>query len=37
VLSGGDPRAVASERDVRALFAHYGEWAGLAAFHAVSL
>jgi 3-methyladenine DNA glycosylase/8-oxoguanine DNA glycosylase len=32
-LSGGDPRAVAEEREVRALFAPYGEWAGLAAAH----
>ncbi|HYM46821.1 MAG TPA: hypothetical protein VES65_11770 [Solirubrobacteraceae bacterium] len=34
VLSGGDPRARASERQVRELFAPYGEWAGLAAAHA---
>jgi 3-methyladenine DNA glycosylase/8-oxoguanine DNA glycosylase len=33
LLSGGDPRAVASEADVRELFAPYGEWAGLAAAH----
>jgi 3-methyladenine DNA glycosylase/8-oxoguanine DNA glycosylase len=32
-LSGGDPQAVAEEREVRALFAPYGEWAGLAAAH----
>lgn len=34
ILSGGDPRARASEKDVRELFAPYGEWAGLAAVHA---
>lgn len=33
--SGGDPRARAEESDVRALFARYGEWAGLAASHAL--
>jgi 3-methyladenine DNA glycosylase/8-oxoguanine DNA glycosylase len=33
LLSGGDPRAVASEGDVRELFAPYGEWGGLAAAH----
>jgi 3-methyladenine DNA glycosylase/8-oxoguanine DNA glycosylase len=33
LLSGGDPRAVAEERQVRELFAPYGEWAGLAAAH----
>jgi DNA-3-methyladenine glycosylase II len=32
--SGGDPRARASEHEVRELFAPYGEWAGLAATHA---
>jgi DNA-3-methyladenine glycosylase II len=37
ILSGGDPRARACERDVRALFAPYGEWAGLAAVHAAGL
>jgi 3-methyladenine DNA glycosylase/8-oxoguanine DNA glycosylase len=36
-LSGGDPRACASEQQVREFFAPYGEWAGLAATHAVSL
>ncbi len=36
-LSGGDPRALASEAQVRELFAPYGAWAGLAATHAVSL
>jgi 3-methyladenine DNA glycosylase/8-oxoguanine DNA glycosylase len=36
-LSGGDPRAVAEERQVREYFAPYGEWAGLAAVHAVGL
>jgi 3-methyladenine DNA glycosylase/8-oxoguanine DNA glycosylase len=35
-LSGGDPRARASERQVREFFAPYGRWAGLAATHAVS-
>jgi DNA-3-methyladenine glycosylase II len=33
LLSGGDPRAVAEERQVRELFAPYGAWAGLAAAH----
>jgi 3-methyladenine DNA glycosylase/8-oxoguanine DNA glycosylase len=33
LLSGGDPRAVAQEYQVRELFAPYGEWAGLAAVH----
>ncbi len=33
VLSGGDPRALAQEHEVRALFASYGEWAALAAAH----
>jgi 3-methyladenine DNA glycosylase/8-oxoguanine DNA glycosylase len=33
LLSGGDPFAVASEQQVRDLFARYGEWAGLAAAH----
>ncbi len=33
VLSGGDPRAVAEEGEVRELFAPYGPWAGLAAAH----
>jgi len=32
-LSGGDPRAVAHEDEVREFFAPYGEWAGLAAAH----
>ena len=32
-LSGGDPHARASEAQVRALFAPYGEWAALAAAH----
>ncbi|HWY19241.1 MAG TPA: hypothetical protein VNY27_11090 [Solirubrobacteraceae bacterium] len=36
-LSGGDPRARASEEQVRELFAPYGEWAGLAAVHAAGL
>ena len=33
-LGGGDPRARASEEDVRAFFAPYGRWRGLAAVHA---
>jgi len=37
ILSGGDQRARASEKDVRELFAPYGEWAGLAAVHAAGL
>ena len=37
ILSGGDPRARADEEQVRELFAPYGEWAGLAAVHAVGL
>ena len=32
-LGGGDPRAIAQEHEVRAFFAPYGEWAGLAAAH----
>jgi 3-methyladenine DNA glycosylase/8-oxoguanine DNA glycosylase len=32
-LSGGDPKAVAKEHQVRELFAPYGEWAALAAAH----
>jgi 3-methyladenine DNA glycosylase/8-oxoguanine DNA glycosylase len=32
-LSGGDPRVRAEEHEVRAFFAPYGEWAGLAAVH----
>jgi 3-methyladenine DNA glycosylase/8-oxoguanine DNA glycosylase len=37
LLSGGDPRARAQEPQVRELFAPYGEWAGLAATHLLSL
>jgi len=37
LLSGGNPRARASEQQVRELFAPYGEWAGLAAVHAAGL
>jgi 3-methyladenine DNA glycosylase/8-oxoguanine DNA glycosylase len=37
MLSSGDPRARASEGQVRELFAPYGEWAGLAAVHAAGL
>lgn len=33
--SGGNPAARADEGEVRALFARYGEWAGLAAAHAL--
>ena len=33
--SGGNPAARAHEGEVRALFARYGEWAGLAAAHAL--
>jgi 3-methyladenine DNA glycosylase/8-oxoguanine DNA glycosylase len=36
VLSGGDPRAFAEERQVRELFEPYGQWAGLAACHLLS-
>lgn len=36
-LGGGDPRAIAQEEEVRAFFAPYGEWAGLAATHAMGL
>ncbi len=32
-LSGGDRRARAGEEDVRAFFARYGPWQGLAALH----
>lgn len=35
--SGGDPRAVASEQEVRERFAPYGEWAGLAGAYALRL
>jgi 3-methyladenine DNA glycosylase/8-oxoguanine DNA glycosylase len=37
ILSGGDPQAFAEEAQVRELFAPYGEWAGLAAAHAIGL
>ncbi len=36
MLSGGDPHARASERQVREFFAPYGVWAALAAAHGVS-
>ncbi|MGO9488164.1 MAG: DNA-3-methyladenine glycosylase family protein [Solirubrobacteraceae bacterium] len=36
-LSGGDPKAVAEEHQVRDFFAPYGEWAGLAATHTIAL
>ena len=35
LLSGGDPRARADEQQVRRFFAPYGQWAGLAAWHAL--
>ncbi len=35
LASGGDPRARGSEDDVRALFARFGEWKGLAAAYAL--
>jgi 3-methyladenine DNA glycosylase/8-oxoguanine DNA glycosylase len=34
--SGGDPAARAEEDEVRALFARFGEWRGLAGLHALS-
>lgn len=34
--SGGNPAARAEEAEVRALFARYGEWRGLAGAHALS-
>jgi len=34
-LQTGDPRARATEEEVRELFAPYGEWAGLAGTHAL--
>lgn len=37
LAGGGDPRAVASEDDVRAHFAPYGRWAGLAGAYALRL
>jgi 3-methyladenine DNA glycosylase/8-oxoguanine DNA glycosylase len=37
LLSRGDPRAIASEQQVRDFFAPYGEWAGLAASHTFAL
>jgi 3-methyladenine DNA glycosylase/8-oxoguanine DNA glycosylase len=36
VRSGGNPAARAGEADVRALFARFGEWRGLAGAHALS-
>jgi 3-methyladenine DNA glycosylase/8-oxoguanine DNA glycosylase len=36
-LSGGDPRAIAQEQQVREFFSPYGEWAGLAAAHLLAL
>jgi DNA-3-methyladenine glycosylase II len=37
LLGGGDPRARAQEHEVRAFFAPYGEWAGLAAAHMLGM
>ncbi len=37
LLSGGDPRAVAGEGQVRELLAPYGRWKGLAAAHLIGL
>jgi 3-methyladenine DNA glycosylase/8-oxoguanine DNA glycosylase len=37
MLSGGDPRARASEEQVRELFAPYDGWAGLAAAHMLAV
>jgi DNA-3-methyladenine glycosylase II len=37
ILTGGDRNARASEAQVRELFVPYGEWAGLAAVHAMGL
>ncbi|HYF27070.1 MAG TPA: hypothetical protein VD931_15105 [Baekduia sp.] len=34
--AGGDPRGFAQEADVRALFARYDEWAGLAGAHVLA-
>lgn len=36
LLSGGDPRARASEEEVAAFFAPYAPWAGLAGAHALA-
>jgi len=36
-LSGGDPHARAEEHEVRAFFAPYEEWAGLAAAHMMGI
>jgi 3-methyladenine DNA glycosylase/8-oxoguanine DNA glycosylase len=35
IQSGGNPRVRAEEHEVRAFFARFGEWAGLAGAHAV--
>jgi DNA-3-methyladenine glycosylase II len=37
LLGGGDPRARALESEVRAFFAPYGEWSGLAAGHLMGI
>jgi 3-methyladenine DNA glycosylase/8-oxoguanine DNA glycosylase len=36
-LNGGNPHARAQEHEVRAFFAPYGEWAGLAVVHVMSM
>jgi len=36
-LSGGEERARAQEHEVRAFFAPFGEWVGLAAVHMAGL
>jgi 3-methyladenine DNA glycosylase/8-oxoguanine DNA glycosylase len=36
-LSGGDPHARAQEHEVRAFFAPYGEWVGMAAAHLMTV
>jgi 3-methyladenine DNA glycosylase/8-oxoguanine DNA glycosylase len=36
MLSDGDPNAFADESQVRAFFARYGQWAGLAAMHVLA-
>ncbi len=36
-LSDGDPRALASEEEVRSFFAPYGRWCGLAAVHVLAI
>jgi 3-methyladenine DNA glycosylase/8-oxoguanine DNA glycosylase len=36
-MATGNPRSRASEEDVRALFARYDPWAGLAGAHALGV